>query len=319
MNTSDITCAGMVRLCALVVLVASPSLAADTLFLGDDWRYQHTSNVGLWAKGVVQRSFADMLAIPASTGTWSAADVLTLMLTASLTVGATVPVNGRSLDARIQDELHRARGPNCDYSVRESIFCRPPAPSGFRVWNDVSNVIIIGTAITTPLALLLGGALGGNRELVEAGTLAIEAFSVAQMYHVGIKLLVGREGPLWHDGAGEAHGPSAAYFPDGWPSGHAATLFSIATVYATYFDKPWLRVLLLGLAAGVATMLVVDDAHYASDVVLGAAIGFFTGRWVVHHRSSRYSYGPRGLPVRLMTVAPLAVDHGVGVAARFSF
>jgi len=66
-------------------------------------------------------------------------------------------------------------------------------------------------------------------------------------------------------------------------------------------------------------MLIIDDAHYASDVVLGGVIGCLMGRWVVHHRSSRYAYGDGVLPIRLVSLAPLQVDQGLGVAARFAF
>lgn len=320
-------------LCAsalLGLLLASPAEAHATetdapralprgLFLGDDWRYQKSPTVWHWAGGIGLRSFADLVSMATNLDAWDATDYLTFLLTTSISVGATVPFTGRSLDARIQDELRRGRGPHCDYVIGESVFCNPPKPSGFHVWNRVSNTIIIATTLTAPLAVLLGGALGGQPELVEAGTLAIESYAVSQIYHVALKLFTGREGQLWHDGAGEFHGPSAAYFPDGWPSGHAATLFSIATTYATYFEQPWLRVLLLGTATFFATMLVVDDAHYASDVVLGAVIGYCTAKWVVRHRSSRYSEGPDKAPVRLSSMAPLSIEGGLGVAARFTY
>jgi len=51
-----------------------------------------------------------------------------------------------------------------------------------------------------PLTALLIGALGESTSAVEAGTLAIEAFLVSEIYHISTKLLLGREAPLESNG-----------------------------------------------------------------------------------------------------------------------
>lgn len=319
----------MFRFVALSLFLATPALSAEIdtprkvppgWFLGDDWRYEPPHSVWHWTKGLFQRSGADLISIPTNLDTWGGVDLLTFMLATAVSVGATVPIDGRSLDARIMDGLHTFRSPNCTYAVANSSVCKTPSLSGFRVWTELSSPIITGLAVGTPLVFLLGGVFTDNPALVEAGTLAIEAFAVSQFYHLSLKLFTGREGPLWGDGSGTVHGPSALYYPDGWPSGHSATFFTIATVYATYFEQTWLRVLVLGTAAFLATMMIFDDAHFASDVLLGSTIGVVVGRWVVHHRSSRYTYGREAIPIRLTGVAPLSMSEGgLGISARFSF
>lgn len=166
----------------------------------------------------------------------------------------------------------------------------------------------------------VGALVDGAEPLVEASALALEALAVIQVYHLSLKFLTGREGPLARDGRGEYFGPTRINFPDGTPSGHSATMFAIAGVYALYFDSLVLRVLLLGSAAIAASFLVVDDSHFASEVIVGSLMGFLTARWVVEHRSSRYRYGEKGLPLRLVGVGPLAVTgSGAAVAATFRF
>jgi len=288
-------------------------------FVGDEWRYHRTGLLG-WLKGVLTRPFIDLASIPTTLITWDAWDWTAAALVVGVSAGMAVPVKGRSLDARLQDEIHVWHGPNCDYA-RDATFCATPVKGTFHVWrggNADAAIIAIATGI--PLTALLIGALGDQPPLVEAGALAIEAFLVSEAYHISTKLLLGREAPLADNGAGAFHGPSIKYWPDGWPSGHAATLFSIATVYAEYFDTPWLSVLLLGVAGALSVMLVLDDAHFAGEVLIGAGLGYFTGRWVVRHRSTHYTSESDGAPVRLVSVTPLPLGPGAyGLGARFAF
>jgi membrane-associated phospholipid phosphatase len=209
--------------------------------------------------------------------------------------------------------------PNCDYADRTSIFCHPAKPSGFRLWNATSDPLIIGAAAVTPFVLAMGGALVDSSPFVELGMLALEAVAVSQVYHVGIKVLTDREGPLSGNGSGAYHGPSVTYFPDGYPSGHSTVLFAIVGVYATYFDRPWLTAVLLGAASALSVMLVIDDSHFASEVIAGAALGYFVGRWVVIHRSTHYVSDSAALPIRLTAVTPLQVPGGAGLSASFAF
>ncbi len=318
----------MPRLLALTVLLLGASAAAQAepaavtppkgLYLGDEWRYRPTGFVG-WLKGVFTRPFVDLVSIPSNYGAWDGADFATFTGTLGTAVAMAVPISGRSLDSRLQDQLHVWRGPNCAYA-RDATYCDPPKPSGFRVWRGGwGDAAIIGVVTGLPLALLAYGALDSDPALVEAGTLAIESFLVAEAFHVSLKLLLGREAPLADHGNGSFYGPTTANWPDGWPSGHAATIFSIAATYALYFHQPWLEVLLLGVATALSVMLVVDDTHFAGEVLVGAAIGYCSGRFVVQHRSTRYQNGEDGAPVRLVALTPLQVPGGYGLAARFGF
>ncbi|MEW5740865.1 MAG: phosphatase PAP2 family protein [Myxococcota bacterium] len=289
------------------------------IFLGEAWRYRPGGPWG-WTKGLVTRSFADLLSIPSSFLNFTALEWTALTLSLAATVGMLIDVDGRSLDARLQDALHDARGVNCTHPPADSQVCPSgPTPGGFHLWSPVSNVIIVGVQVAVPVSLLLAGALGGHPELLESSTLAIEAWSVAQLYHVIIKLLSGREGVLWRTGAGTFHGPNATFFADGFPSGHAASLFALIGAYTTYFDEPWLYALLLGAGAGLAVGLVLDDYHYASETLFGAAMGFFIGRWVVRYRSSRFTWHPAGHPVRLEAVVPTVTASGGGAGVIFRF
>lgn len=283
------------------------------LFLGDDWRYQH-GPPWPWLRSLVLRTLADLLSIPSTVGSWSVGDWALFAAVTAPTVAAFVPIDGRSADARLQDVLHQARGANCDVAPASSSVCQSVRPASFHLWTPGSNFAIGLTQVLTPLTLMLVGALAGDEKLLEASTLAAEALLVAQAYHVTLKLLTGREGVLHGSGEGRFFGPTRLSFPDGFPSGHSASLFALIGAYSTYVDAPWLHVVLLGVGGALATWLVLDDYHFASEVFFGAATGYLVGRWVVRHRRALPATG-----VTWQAVTPVVSVSGVGLASSWTF
>jgi membrane-associated phospholipid phosphatase len=84
--------------------------------------------------------------------------------------------------------------------------------------------------------------------------------------------------------------------PRGFPSGHASTSFTIATVLQEHFG--W-KVGIPAFAAAAYTGVerVADNQHWASDVVFGAALGVASGRTVtIHVRHTKVSAAPALLP-----------------------
>jgi len=283
------------------------------VFLGDAWRYR-SSPPWPWLRGLLLRTLADLVSIPSNVGAWSAGDWALLAAVTAPTVAALVPIDGRSADARLQDALHLARGANCGVAPPDSSVCQLARPASFHLWTPASNLAIGLTQVLTPLTLMLVGALGGNERLLEASTLAAEALAVAQVYHVTLKLLTGREGALHRGGAGDFFGPTRLSFPDGFPSGHSASVFALIGAYATYVDAAWLHVLLVGVGGALATWLVLDDYHFASEVFFGAATGYLVGRWVVRHRAARPTGG-----VTWQAVTPVLSGSGVGLTSSWAF
>lgn len=64
-----------------------------------------------------------------------------------------------------------------------------------------------------------------------------------------------------------------------FPSAHASNIFTTATVVATmYHDKKWVAPLAYSIASVVGISRIHDNAHWASDVMTGAAIGFLSAK-----------------------------------------
>jgi membrane-associated phospholipid phosphatase len=68
-----------------------------------------------------------------------------------------------------------------------------------------------------------------------------------------------------------------------FPSGHTTQAFAIATVLAAHYPAWWVEVLAYGSAGLVGYCRVEQNAHFTSDVVAGALIGWSVARAVVKH------------------------------------
>ena len=67
-----------------------------------------------------------------------------------------------------------------------------------------------------------------------------------------------------------------------FPSGHAAAAFSIATVFAhRYRQHRWVPWVTYGVAATIGFSRLTTQAHFPSDVFLGAALGYSIARFDV--------------------------------------
>jgi len=67
-----------------------------------------------------------------------------------------------------------------------------------------------------------------------------------------------------------------------FPSGHAAGVFSVATVVATrYRNHRWVPWVTYAFATAVSFSRVTTLSHFPSDVFLGAALGYTITRYQV--------------------------------------
>jgi membrane-associated phospholipid phosphatase len=265
------------------------------VLLGERFR-QPNMNIAL-------RIGADLVAIPANLDRWESHEVAQF-LAVSAAVGTlmwTPNPPHPSLDVRIQNAIRLELGPVPNRS--------------FVFWNHF-NEIAIWPLIYGPMFVLGGyGLWQGDPEYWEVASLSLEAVAVGQAFHVFAKTVLGREGPEQGEGYGLIHGPLAGLrlYPSGTPSGHATTLYALVGVISTYANVWWADLLLHAGAAFLVTTLVVDDYHYASDVLWGGAMGYAVGAWVVRNRSSRFAFDSSGATWRLEAM-PIETKNGGSMA-----
>jgi membrane-associated phospholipid phosphatase len=66
------------------------------------------------------------------------------------------------------------------------------------------------------------------------------------------------------------------------PSAHTSTAFATATVFATlYKEKRWVAPFAYGMAMMVGFSRLSDNAHWGSDVMAGAAVGYLSAKAMI--------------------------------------
>jgi hypothetical protein len=86
----------------------------------------------------------------------------------------------------------------------------------------------------------------------------------------------------------------------------------VATVIASEYDNTAVQALAYGVATISALNRFMHNAHWSSDTVVGAAIGYFTGKAIVASH--------RGNPDGVVKVSPLIMEDGApGIALVFGF
>jgi len=154
--------------------------------------------------------------------------------------------------------------------------------------TDPSTVSHAATASNAGLAAM--GAVGGgmflwghlthNDQERETGLLAGEAGLDAFLDTEVLGYAFGRDRPFTGNGRGQFFQGS-----DSFPSQHAAISWAIASVIAHEYPGPLTQFLAYGLATGVDAARFVGQKHFASDLVVGSALGWYLGRQVFRSHS----------------------------------
>lgn len=150
-----------------------------------------------------------------------------------------------------------------------------------------------------------------DKKLRKTALMAAEAY-----IHNGIitylgKLAFARQRPFvsqvdqWHFFPYSLNNPnpsSAAY--QSFPSGHTSGIFTIATVFAQqYQDTKWVPLLAYTTASITGLSRITESKHWLSDVIIGAALGYGIGRFVV--AQNRHT---------ALTLLPAYWNHNVGLS-----
>jgi undecaprenyl-diphosphatase len=184
---------------------------------------------------------------------------LALVLTASLA----------PLDATAENLLSRS-----DREIFDAIYDAPPQRQPLGTTMEV--VTEFGDPKTMMGLSILLMAYGGDKPR-ETGRLLSSTFVAGGLVILGIKQSVRRKRPL-DDELGD---PS-------FPSGHTSIAFSMATILGHQYPK-WRVPLYVG-AGLVGLSRIYLGRHYASDVLMGAAVGTISGTVVWRNRITLLSW-----------------------------
>jgi membrane-associated phospholipid phosphatase len=131
----------------------------------------------------------------------------------------------------------------------------------------------------------------------------LDASMMNVVYFQSLKFIVGRERP---------NGSNNQSFP----SGHTSNAFALATVTERHYGwKVGVPAYLLAGLVGAARMK--EDAHYFSDVVAGATLGYIVGRTVVRVNNRPLEDGAH--KGAFLNLAPMVGPHERGMQLSLTF
>lgn len=141
------------------------------------------------------------------------------------------------------------------------------------------------------LALLYGyGHWADDKRMRKTTLLGFESWFYSSLVTTALKQSFHRNRPKEGGGYDQWGGPSLSSEHLSFPSGHASTAWSVATVIATEYDDCWLIPPAAYTAATMVSLARMNDAeHWASDVFFSSATGFFIGKALTKwHRDDAY-------------------------------
>lgn len=174
----------------------------------------------------------------------------------------------------------------------------------FRNWSGagMQQLSLATSSVGGYLPLALGGSLavGGwafHHDFTQRmGTDVVKAVLTAGVVTLAIKGGVGRARPREFPDDPDMYYPGKGFFDNNFasfPSGHTSAAFSSATVLAMQLSKAhpkhskWIKFGMYGAATAVGLSRMYEDAHWASDVFAGAAIGTLSGIRIVRQRNAK--------------------------------
>jgi membrane-associated phospholipid phosphatase len=151
-----------------------------------------------------------------------------------------------------------------------------------------------------------------NPKLAETGRLAAEAVIDSGTVVAATKLVTNRERPIEgdHQGGFWTNGTGSWHWDSSFPSDHAAATMALARVIAGEYPRWYVAAPAYTFAETISVARILANAHFPSDVVVGQAIGFLTGGYVLHHRALYCCGNRQSISGKIMSSIDPITDPG---------
>ncbi|HEX2329689.1 MAG TPA: phosphatase PAP2 family protein [Candidatus Angelobacter sp.] len=154
--------------------------------------------------------------------------------------------------------------------------------------NDTfDSTITSAEVLAVPAGFLVAGYLRNDQHEIGTAILAGEAYANSAVVDLAMKAVTRRKRPSDVPPGGDFHdtffsGGKSPFHGSSFPSGHAAGVFSVATVVATRYRRHrWVPWLAYGFAGVISASRITTSSHFPSDVFMGAALGYTITRYTV--------------------------------------
>lgn len=188
------------------------------------------------------------------------------------------------------------------------------SPGQIKWAGRVSDIGAEYTLVPLTAGFYAYGALWHDAQAREVGVLGAESLVDALVVVSVLKTVAGRDRP-----DNPRMGERGEFFEAGtsFPSGHAIESWALASLIAHEYKKrggKFVPYLAYALATGVSVSRFAAQRHYASDILAGAAMGWFIGRYVYQtHETHASHYHAWEHPQIGPSINPLARTYAVSL------
>jgi len=152
----------------------------------------------------------------------------------------------------------------------------------------------------------LAGSLADNDTALLVAQDALAASIIASgLITPAIKIASGRSRPYENTGTGDFNSLGADSRNSSFPSGHTTEAFALASVISAHYEDTRVKYSAYTVATLIGAARTYHDAHFASDVLAGAFIGYWVGQSVVSHNRVRRAGSMTILPETSLDVIGL--------------
>lgn len=129
---------------------------------------------------------------------------------------------------------------------------------------------------------ILGSYLQNDVKALDTGLLSMKSFVLSSVVCQGLKFATQRNRPSEGQGKKFWQEGKISFDNDSFPSGHSTVVWSIAPILADqYRDSNWIPPVAYGIATITSLSRIYNDKHWASDVMVGTALGYTCSQLVL--------------------------------------
>ena len=164
------------------------------------------------------------------------------------------------------------------------------------IWDYPTRYGVVQYATLGSLGAYTVGLVSGLGEVRVYGRMLLTGITTGGITVMVARSIFGRSRPYSGNGPWDFNWFTMDNEIQSFPSGHTVVAFTISTVFAERIDTFWSRIVFYSLATLTGAARVLNNQHWLSDVLVGAAIGIGAG-WDAVRREREREAGEGGLSV----------------------
>jgi membrane-associated phospholipid phosphatase len=182
-------------------------------------------------------------------------------------------------------------------------------PSRTNTANTIADFGSFPATVAEGAGIYFLGLVQKNPKLAETGRLGAEAVIDSGTVTLLTKLVSNRQRPRQGNGQGDfwPYGTEHWEWDSSFPSDHATASMALARVIAGEYPRWYVAVPAYGFAETIGISRILANQHFASDVLVGQAVGFLAGGYVLNRRARYRGHEKKNFAWQILkSVSPAA-------------